>query len=571
MKALVRWTAWMVWAALLLGTQAVVAQPASADALIEQYYVNILGRPFDLAGKTYWLGEVQRTQDLGIDVKEAFMVMAGVFFASPEYTAKNTSDAQYVTDLYKTFLNRSPDGGGLAYWTGLLSAGVSRAVVMNGFMFAPEFAAYMGSLPGNAVSRPEVYASVDFYRGLLGRLPDNPGFNYWLYQFQIAQCGGAAMVYNATEILSSSFAVSSEYLARNRSDVEYVSDLYYAFLRRSADQTGFLYWIGQLSTKAQTRDQLRKAFIASPEFTARVNAVIAAGCVPSPDPCTLKSTSGTVPVPTTDVPAACGTASAPTDGSCDVTLTLACTGGAATSYSWSSSVSNSTLALNTAPPSSRQKVTVTTPQTFAASASNASGTSTTLPVSITVGTSAGGTGGSGGTGGTGGSGTGGAVDCSLQGFATTHYIELPLNAPLGVSTYKFDAGKYNLTTPDTMGPHDIFVIKFNFDSSQNGQLVQFSSSGQPYLGTYNRSMVISANPCDWAADMPGVKHMGPDAEVQPSLTPLIGDPSLPANSFYLIVTNREPADVFYPPGVLYAPKNTWNCTSSCDVRVSRAH
>ena len=40
------------------------------------------------------------------------------------------------------------------------------------------------------------------------------------------------------------------------------------------------YLVGQLTSAAQTRTQVRTAFVQSPEFQGRVNAVIAAGCFP---------------------------------------------------------------------------------------------------------------------------------------------------------------------------------------------------------------------------------------------------------------------------------------------------
>ena len=223
----------------------------------------------------------------------------------------------------------------MTYWTGLLNggAGVPRSVVMYTFLFSDEFKAYMASLPGSIVSRPENYVTVDFYRGALGRLPEDDGtppkagFAYWLYQFQASQCLGAQYVYNSVENISSGFFNSSEYAGRNRSDTEYVSDLYYAFMRRGADLAGFQFWLNQLTAKTQTRNQLRQAFITSAEFTARVNAIVGGGCVASPTPCALASS-------VKDVPASCSTT---VTAACNVTLTLACTGGTPTGYGWGSS------------------------------------------------------------------------------------------------------------------------------------------------------------------------------------------------------------------------------------------
>ena len=247
-------------------------------SLVDHYYQAILGRAPDAGGKAFWESEATRMQGLGVDVKEAYMVMAGYFFSSSEYLAKNTSDTQYVTDLYNTFFNRAPDAGGLSYWTNQIAAGLPRSIVMYGFLFSPEFNTFMTGLFGNTGSRAEVYVVVDFYRGILNRLPDTSGFNSWLTQFRTAQCAGPGPVYTAVDQISSSFIYSSEYLGRNRTNAEYVGDLYYAFLRRGGDLAGVNFWINQLTSAAETREQLRRDFINTPEFNGRVNAIIAQGC-----------------------------------------------------------------------------------------------------------------------------------------------------------------------------------------------------------------------------------------------------------------------------------------------------
>jgi hypothetical protein len=60
----------------------------------------------------------------------------------------------------------------------------------------------------------------------------------------------------------------------------HAGDLYNAFLRRGADLAGYRFYVGQLNTGAQARDPIRLGFVQSPEFQARLNAVIAAGCLP---------------------------------------------------------------------------------------------------------------------------------------------------------------------------------------------------------------------------------------------------------------------------------------------------
>jgi len=249
------------------------------QALVTQYYDVILHRLPDSSGLVYWQSEIQRTQGLGIDVQEAFRVMAGQFFTSTEYLGRSVSDSQYITDLYQTFFNRQPDSGGLNYWIGQLGAGSPRSLVMYYFLFSSEFASYMQGLFGNTANRWEIYAVVDFYRGFLNRLPDTSGFNYWLQRFRAAQCQGALAVVTEVEAISRQFLASAEYLNRQRSNRDYIADLYYAFLRRGGDVSELNSWVTYLDAGTYSREQVRQAFINSPEFQGRVNQIINQGCL----------------------------------------------------------------------------------------------------------------------------------------------------------------------------------------------------------------------------------------------------------------------------------------------------
>ena len=263
--------------------------PAAAPtALIPHYYQSILGRAPDPGGRAYWEDEIGRMQYLAIDIQEAYRVMAGWFLASPEYVGKKPSDAQFVTDLYNAFFTRAPDPGGLSFWLGQIAADMPRNVVLYSFLFSPEFATYMQTTVGSSASRGEVYAVVDFYRGLLNRLPDSDGFDYWFRRFRAAQCQGtevaakAAAVNAEVEAISSFFVSLREYSDRNRNNKQYVEDMYYAFLRRGGDLAGFKFWVSELDNKRRTRDQVRQWFLKSPEFQGRVKQIVDAGCLQPP-------------------------------------------------------------------------------------------------------------------------------------------------------------------------------------------------------------------------------------------------------------------------------------------------
>lgn len=253
--------------------------------LISHYYQYILRRAPDSDGLAFWEGEASRTQECGSELKEVFRVIAKKFFHSPEYTGQHTTDEQFLTDLYRTFFNREPDNGGFAYWMGQLADGLPRDAVLCKFLFSPEFEEFMGGLFGDTSVRAEINMLGDFYRGLLGRLPDSSGFCYWISQFRIAQCQGAEAVRRAADAISKLFLGSAEYSDRNRNNEQYILDLYCAFLRRGADLPGLRYWVDQLERGALTREQVRRSFVAAPEFQGRIDEVISAGCDNQPCLC----------------------------------------------------------------------------------------------------------------------------------------------------------------------------------------------------------------------------------------------------------------------------------------------
>jgi len=261
------------------GTTRAIVKGTGELSLVSHYYRSILRRAPDAGGKAFWENEAARVADLGASVNEVWFAMAQQFYFSPEYAAFNRNNSGFVTDLYTTFFNRAPDAGGLAYWLDQLNQGMPREVALASLMLSPEFAGFTSAIFGNTAARAETNTVVDFYRGLLARTPDDSGFAYWAGRFRAAQCAGAASITAEGESISSAYALSAEYGARARSNSQYVGDLYNAFLRRGGDLPGVQYWIGQIASGAQTREQVRVQFKNSAEFQQRVTAITQQGCV----------------------------------------------------------------------------------------------------------------------------------------------------------------------------------------------------------------------------------------------------------------------------------------------------
>jgi hypothetical protein len=250
-------------------------------SLVTHYYRKILSREPDAGGKAFWLGEAARMQSIGANVNEAWFAMAQQFFFSAEYLALNRDNNGFMTDLYVTFFNRAPDAGGLAFWSDQLAQGMPREVILASFMFSPEFAAFAQAIFGNTSARAEVDMVMDFYRGLLARLPDPGGFDFWVQRFRAAQCAAspANAVLVEVETISGEFMNGAEYFNKSRPNPQFVGDMYNSFLRRGGELSGVQFWINDLNSGARTRNNVRQNFIVSGEFQARVNAVVTQGCM----------------------------------------------------------------------------------------------------------------------------------------------------------------------------------------------------------------------------------------------------------------------------------------------------
>ncbi len=91
---------------------------------------------------------------------------------SPEYRAWHAD----VLRLYQAFFNRAPDVAGSIYWIDKYEDGSTLDDIAWGFSNSTEFQNQYGSTLPNSEFLTIVYSNV------LGRDPDQEGFNYWLGQ-----------------------------------------------------------------------------------------------------------------------------------------------------------------------------------------------------------------------------------------------------------------------------------------------------------------------------------------------------------------------------------------------------
>lgn len=149
------------------------------EAIVDDLYRSTLGRPGDPDGVAYWV-------DILATGRRSVAQVAASFYASPEYAG--TDPAAWVRSMYREILNREPEPGATAYWTGAAAARGRTWVALSLYQSAESAAARVTAL----------------YRTLLGRSPSASDVGYWSPQ----------VVRRGDLTLAVSLANSPEYQAR---------------------------------------------------------------------------------------------------------------------------------------------------------------------------------------------------------------------------------------------------------------------------------------------------------------------------------------------------------------------
>ncbi|EPX84474.1 protein of unknown function/Hemolysin-type calcium-binding repeat (2 copies) [Rubellimicrobium thermophilum DSM 16684] len=236
----------------------------AASARIYRLYGATLDRPPDEPGHWSW------TQAL-LGGRSYLSIVEG-FTASREFQLRYgaTDDRQFVTLLYNNVLDRAPDPGGLAHWTGQLASGqMTRPEVVRGFAESREFqtkteaGALAFSRAGlEAKWSDEVYR---LYGAVFDREPDAGGFAHWAE----ALAGGRPYL-----SVVQGFTASREFQLRYGAtdDRQFVTLLYNNVLDRAPDPGGLAHWSGQLASGQMTRPEVVRGFAESREFQTKTAA-----------------------------------------------------------------------------------------------------------------------------------------------------------------------------------------------------------------------------------------------------------------------------------------------------------
>jgi YD repeat-containing protein len=109
----------------------------------------------------------------------------------------------------------------------------------------------------------------DFYQRTLQRQPTSAELNSWTNQLRQSYWQGANALNQTVAYLGRTLFKSTEYINLGRTDTQFVTDLYWAFLQRAPDTPGLNWWVSQVPGAG--RDAVREAFAHDPGETAARN------------------------------------------------------------------------------------------------------------------------------------------------------------------------------------------------------------------------------------------------------------------------------------------------------------
>lgn len=116
------------------GAPTAKAERASKNAtdFAKRLYTCCLKRKPEDAGLKYWSLALTNLEQTGAGAAKRF-------FDSQEFRDLKTSDEEYVSRLYTTFMDREPDQSGFDHWVKALKSGTSRMEVLRSFAASQEF------------------------------------------------------------------------------------------------------------------------------------------------------------------------------------------------------------------------------------------------------------------------------------------------------------------------------------------------------------------------------------------------------------------------------------------------
>ena len=273
---------------------------AAIRALVTRMYYTMLKRDPEAGAVDTWTNRLVNKEVNGVELGKRFALSDEITKSRP------VSDKEFVTRLYKTFLNRDGSEAEINSWVADLNGGKTREYVLAGFVNSQEFDKFCkecgisrGTMtvqnpdkpkPNNnnnnnnnpsglkplkvdtsKVNDKQLTAFVErLYKKALGRSGEATGITYWKSCILFGK-DMDGREYDIRTVVSKGFFLSTEYTNKHTSNEQFVADCYAAFFDRDPrgtdDEVNYKNWVKQLNEGKLTRQQMiEHGFGDSPEF-----------------------------------------------------------------------------------------------------------------------------------------------------------------------------------------------------------------------------------------------------------------------------------------------------------------
>ncbi|HEV7224729.1 MAG TPA: DUF4214 domain-containing protein [Pirellulales bacterium] len=156
----------------------ILNSPESLKRLVGSLYQQLLGRAADDAGIGHWVQQLSAGGDESA-------VAAGIAASDEFFNRAGGDNTSFVEALYHDVLGRAGESSGVAFWEKLLSQGVSRGTVAQGFAASHEF-------HGLLVDDPAALAAnlQGWYQNYFRRAADDAGRAFFVNQLDAGAPAG---------------------------------------------------------------------------------------------------------------------------------------------------------------------------------------------------------------------------------------------------------------------------------------------------------------------------------------------------------------------------------------------
>jgi uncharacterized delta-60 repeat protein len=200
---------------------------------VTQLYLDLLERPVDVSGLTFWSRLLDQGTATRADIAQAIET-------SLEYRT------DVIETLYERLLGRAVDPSGLNTWGNFLARGGTVEELEALLVGSAEYWAHSGAATSGFVNA--------VYRDMLYRTPDSGGAQTW------SQALGSG---------ASGSAVAAAILRSPESNANEIQDLYHGYLHRAPEPGGFAIAMSALQ-QGTSNEQLLAAIAGSDEYFAQL-------------------------------------------------------------------------------------------------------------------------------------------------------------------------------------------------------------------------------------------------------------------------------------------------------------